>query len=238
MDYTSSNAYATDAGTGNRMHQQSAAVPTAVSDVDLNQTIWSLMEIVKGAGLTGIQFDRAVPATYQRLFNALKLIFGDGPGAVSFFARTSAPTGYLKANGAAVSRSVYSALFASVGTTFGAGDGATTFNLPDLRGEFLRGFDDGRGIDSGRALGSAQAGTRFPSLYVFSGSSTSGTLVSHPISSNTGYPNDNKASNMDSETVISSSAYMSVALSPGGGTSSVAFTARPRNVAMLACIKF
>ena len=46
---------------------------------------------------------------------------------------SSVPTGFLECNGAAVSRSTYSALFAIVGTTYGAGDGATTFNLPDLQ---------------------------------------------------------------------------------------------------------
>lgn len=77
-------------------------------------------------------------------------------GSVTWFAAATAPTGYLKANGAAISRTTYAALFAVIGTTFGAGDGSTTFNIPDLRGEFIRGFDDGRGIDSGRAFGTAQ----------------------------------------------------------------------------------
>ena len=77
-------------------------------------------------------------------------------GEVAFFARTTPPSGWLKANGAAVSRTTYAALFAAIGTTFGAGDGRTTFNLPDLRGEFVRGLDDGRNVDNGRRLGSAQ----------------------------------------------------------------------------------
>ena len=77
-------------------------------------------------------------------------------GEVAFFARTTPPSGWLKANGAAVSRTTYAELFAAIGTTFGAGDGRTTFNLPDLRGEFLRGLDDGRSIDRGRRLGTAQ----------------------------------------------------------------------------------
>ena len=77
-------------------------------------------------------------------------------GEVAFFAMSTAPVGYLKANGAAVSRTVYATLFAAIGTVHGAGDGSTTFNLPDLRGEFLRGFDDGRGIDAGRLIGSWQ----------------------------------------------------------------------------------
>ncbi|MCD1634500.1 tail fiber protein [Martelella mediterranea] len=77
-------------------------------------------------------------------------------GQVAFFGMTTAPTGWLKANGAAVSRTSYSALFAVIGTTFGVGDGAATFNLPDLRGEFIRAFDDGRGVDSGRLFGKWQ----------------------------------------------------------------------------------
>ena len=77
-------------------------------------------------------------------------------GAVMHFAMNAPPTGWLKANGALVSRTTYAALFAAIGTTFGVGDGSTTFGLPDLRGEFMRGWDDGRTVDTGRAFGSAQ----------------------------------------------------------------------------------
>ncbi len=78
-------------------------------------------------------------------------------GDVKPWLGTSAPAGWLKCNGAAVSRSLYAALYNVIGTTYGAGDGSTTFNLPDFRGEFIRGLDDGRGVDASRALGSAQA---------------------------------------------------------------------------------
>lgn len=77
-------------------------------------------------------------------------------GAVLFFAMASAPAGWLVCNGAAVSRSAYADLFAAIGILYGAGDGVTTFSLPDLRGEFVRGADGGRNVDTGRALGSAQ----------------------------------------------------------------------------------
>lgn len=66
------------------------------------------------------------------------------------------PTGWLKCNGAQISRTTYSALFSAIGTTYGPGDGSTTFHLPDFRGLFPRGFDDGRGYDSGRVFGSFQ----------------------------------------------------------------------------------
>lgn len=78
------------------------------------------------------------------------------PGFVLPFAANAIPTGWLKANGAAISRTTYAKLFANIGAVFGAGDGSTTFNLPDLRGVFVRGFDDGRGQDPGRTIGSYQ----------------------------------------------------------------------------------
>lgn len=77
-------------------------------------------------------------------------------GSVVMHAASTAPTGWLECSGAAVSRTDYAALFTAIGTTWGVGDGSTTFNLPDLRGEFVRGWDHGRGIDTGRAFASAQ----------------------------------------------------------------------------------
>jgi microcystin-dependent protein len=78
-------------------------------------------------------------------------------GQVSFFAFSTAPTGWLKANGAEISRTTYAPLFAVIGTTYGSGNGTTTFNIPDLRGEFLRGWDDSRAVDSGRTFASSQS---------------------------------------------------------------------------------
>jgi microcystin-dependent protein len=84
---------------------------------------------------------------------------GDSPvGAISFFAMCTAPTGWLVADGSCVSRSTYSALFTAVGTTYGAGDGTTTFQLPNLRGRFARGWNStASGCDPSRAFGSCQA---------------------------------------------------------------------------------
>ncbi len=79
-------------------------------------------------------------------------------GEVAAWPAAAIPSGWLECDGAAVSRTTYASLFAAIGTTFGVGDGSTTFNLPDLRGEFIRGLDNGRGVDAARALGSAQTG--------------------------------------------------------------------------------
>lgn len=114
------------------------------------------------------------------------------PGMVVHFARSTAPAGWLKANGAAVSRSAYAELFAAIGTTYGAGDGFTTFNLPDLRGEFVRGWDDGRGVDGGRALGSSQSGAI--QSHAHSGSSADAGGHSHSGTAQTGGSHNHSAS--------------------------------------------
>ena len=78
-------------------------------------------------------------------------------GMVAPFAMSTAPTGWLKCDGSAVSRATYAALFTAIGTSWGAGNGTTTFNVPDLRGEFVRGYDDGKGTDPARVFASSQA---------------------------------------------------------------------------------
>ena len=84
------------------------------------------------------------------------VIAGSEIGSVSAFAMPTPPTGWLVCDGSAISRTEYADLFAAIGTLWGHGDEVSTFNLPDLRGEFLRGFDDGRGVDDGRVFGSLQ----------------------------------------------------------------------------------
>ena len=134
-------------------------------------------------------------------------------GSVFYFAAASAPTGYLKCDGSAVSRTTYAALFAVAGTTFGSGDGSTTFNLPDLRGEFIRGLDDGRGVDAGRTLGSAQADSFASHTHTVTYGASEGDVTSTVTNGNT----------------FSGS----VTTGATGGTET-----RPRNVALLACIKY
>jgi microcystin-dependent protein len=68
-------------------------------------------------------------------------------GSVITFAGASAPLGYLECNGAAISRATYESLFAIISTMYGAGDGSTTFNIPDYRGYFMRGWSHGSGAD-------------------------------------------------------------------------------------------
>lgn len=81
-------------------------------------------------------------------------------GSVVAFAGAQAPSGWILCDGAAVSRTTYSGLFAAIGTAWGEGDASTTFNLPDMRGRFLRGADKGAGRDpeAGSRAASAPGG--------------------------------------------------------------------------------
>ena len=139
-------------------------------------------------------------------------------GEIAFFARPNPPSGWLKANGAAVSRTTYAALFAAIGTTFGAGDGRTTFNLPDLRGEFLRCLDDGRNIDGGRRLGSSQGDEIKTHTINVPNSQWEGNVSGSWFFAERGNGNNNQPNNTITYT---------------GGNET-----RPRNVALLACIKY
>jgi microcystin-dependent protein len=123
--------------------------------------------------------------------------------------------GWLKAHGAAVSRSTYAALFAAVGTTFGAGNGTTTFNLPDLRGEFMRGWDDGRGVDSGRSFGSAQSDELRSHTHTYAATQQSETTQ------------------QGTNQTVAQDTFPTRTTGATGGNET-----RPRNVALLACIKF
>jgi microcystin-dependent protein len=137
-------------------------------------------------------------------------------GMIMSFAGSAAPTGWLKANGASVSRSTYAALFTAIGTTYGAGNGSTTFTLPDLRGEFVRGWDDGRGIDASRAIGTAQSDDFKSHTHNYLRNQGGNSVMGGPSQIN-----DGETSNSTSAAPVT------------GGTET-----RPRNIALLYCIKF
>ena len=79
-------------------------------------------------------------------------------GCVMSYAGTTAPGGWLFCDGSAVSRTTYATLFGVIGTTFGAGDGSTTFNLPDLRGRVAVGKDNMGGTSANRVTGAGTQG--------------------------------------------------------------------------------
>lgn len=64
-------------------------------------------------------------------------------GAIVYYSKINIPAGHLLCDGAAVSRATYNSLFSLIGTTYGAGDGSTTFNVPNLLGKVVFGYDSG-----------------------------------------------------------------------------------------------
>ena len=144
---------------------------------------------------------------------------GNPAGTVIFYAANTAPTGFLKANGAAVSRSTYADLFTAIGTTFGVGDGSTTFNVPDMRGYFPRGWADNGSIDSGRTFGTTQEATSFTAgTDYFTPNNVIGNLVSN--------------SDGDGGSVTARKA------NSDESSAATLRKVRPVNIALLACIKF
>jgi microcystin-dependent protein len=126
---------------------------------------------VSGANFTGTTFTGGINANSARVINvatpttstdAANKAYVDGlvntgtpPGSIMYWATATAPAGYLKCDGTSYLRADYPNLFSAIGTTFGSVDG-THFNVPDLRGQFIRGLDESRGVDPGRVLGSTQ----------------------------------------------------------------------------------
>lgn len=84
---------------------------------------------------------------YLDAIKGIAAAFGGSVGSISAWVAPILPSGHLECDGSAISRATFSDLFIIIGTRFGIGDGATTFNIPDFRGEFLRGFDNGAGND-------------------------------------------------------------------------------------------
>lgn len=150
-------------------------------------------------------------------------------GTVIYHAANTPPTDFIKANGAAISRTTYSDLFTAIGTTFGVGDGSTTFNVPDLRGEFPRGWDDSRGIDSGRAFGSAQTDAMQGHRH--------NTTLDGNYFKNDGIlgPGSNGWSDQPSGGQTKTG---NPTTDGSNGTPRTAAETRPRNIALLACIKY
>jgi microcystin-dependent protein len=157
------------------------------------------------------------------------------PGMVMFFASSTLPAGWLKCNGAAVSRTVYPGLFTAISTTYGVGDGSTTFNLPELRGEFVRAWADGRSVDTGRSFATSQ----LDATQRMVGGFGDGHVASVVTYSSSGFTNPFAA--------ISSTSWRSSIQNVAGplivelDNSRAVRTAtedRPRNIALMACIKF
>lgn len=199
---------------------------------------WVLLSCDGGAQQVG----NASRSQHAVTFGQLSGISGATPGDVKYSAANVVPDGWLKANGAEVSRSTFSALFAAIGTTYGAGDGSTTFILPDLRGEFIRGFADGRDVDAARVFGSSQKGTLHPydttenkANGIWSASTTQKTGAASQVAMGV---DSYSLADYATVTVGGADATVSYALPGLAGDRGYSGVSRPRNVALLALIKY
>lgn len=199
------------------------ATVTSIVDADVSASAAiALSKLATGALPTAITVANAnlVSATSQSLVPA---------GAVMPFAMNLAPSGWLAADGTAVSRSTYATLFAAISTTHGSGDGSTTFNLPDLRGIFVRGSGSQTisGVTYNKTFaakeGDAFQGHRHnitPSGY---GSAySSGTVIG----------------NYDVTSLAGTGQTTNPITDGTNGTPRTASETRPANIALLYCIKF
>ena len=154
----------------------------------------------------------------QQIFNRyynISTISGGTIGMIVSFPYNDVPEGYLECDGSTISRTAYADLFNIIGVVYGEGDGSTTFRIPDLRGEFIRGWDNGRGVDSGRVFGNWQ---------------------NHMLSSHTHnvwFRNNYGSGGLGGLLPFSWSGYTRNNIGSTGGTET-----RPRNIAMMFCIKY
>jgi len=194
----------------------------AVEDLTGTQATTLLSAVVGDSGSGGTKGLVPAPAAGDtaaaRFLSAAGTFAAAVPvGSISMYGANTAPTGWLECNGAQVSRTTYAGLFAAIGTVFGAGDSATTFNLPDMRGEFARGWDNSRGIDPARAFGSAQADE----------------LEAHTHSVQPPAASDDTASGLTTTGTGGAETITPYNTASTGGTET-----RPRNIALMFIIKF
>jgi hypothetical protein len=110
MDFTTSDAYATDTGTGHRLHQDTAPVTTQVSARDMNMVIWSLMKVLADGGISAATFNPADPATYNRVSLAVQALAGVSLASFTGSNQSLGTNGYQKLPGGTIlQRGVYTA---------------------------------------------------------------------------------------------------------------------------------
>jgi len=191
-------------------------------------------EVVAGS-VSGVTY-YSTTGQFQLITNNINLSIP--AGQVATYASTSCPSGWLAADGTAYSRSTYASLYNTIGTTWGAGNGSSTFNVPDLRGVFVRGTGTNGNGAVGQAVGTYAADTYLNHNHTAS-SSDAGHTHSYTV---TGSASGASAAGLGGQSPSSSASttgtgYASitttVATSTTGGTETM-----PKNYGVLYCIKY
>lgn len=171
----------------------------------------------------------------------------DLPSAtVHAYAGSTAPEGWDMCDGAAISRTTYASLFAIIGTTYGVGDGSTTFNLPDMRGQFLRALDDmgtaagaasvdvdGTARTVGQTQSNATAKNGLTATSNTTGSHTHNTLYTRTVVSNSSTGGTMNPDSSNNSKATSSSGSHSHTITIGAGDTET----RPQNMGINYIIK-
>lgn len=171
-------------------------------------------------------------------------------GQVAYFAANVAPTGWVKANGALLNRSAFPALWAYAQASgalatdaawlagasggFSSGDGSTTFRIPDLRGEFLRAWDDGRGVDGGRGIGTHQG----DAIRNITGSLNFGAQMANVQTVTGAFTAPTINQFMPQQATSNTQGLDNIQFNASSAGVPTAAENRPRNLALLACIRF
>jgi len=179
---------------------QGAPPKVVEGDLWVTGTIYGTLQ-AGGAAASGGSSDSGVPI-----------------GSVHYFAASTPPANYLVCDGTALDTGEYAQLFNVTQYTFGGSGGS--FNLPDLRGEFIRGWDGGKGTDSGRTFGTFQN----HQLELHSHGRGAIYPGSGPEQNQSGSREDNTSFNQQTTT--------------SGSTGNFGSETRPRNVALLPCIRY
>ena len=219
---------------------------------DLNSALQAIGSVQSGASAPSVTYPcmlwadtgtgwmrqrNAANTAWTRVALLDQLGGGLGPaGEIVWVPFSVAPSGFLKANGALLSRTTYADLWAAANGSgnivadgswssrpgsFSTGDGSTTFRIPDMRGLFPRGYHDGSGTyetDTARTLGSYQADSNVSHTH---GPGAGTAHVAHVGTGGSGYNSTGSA-----------------ALTPAATAASGGSEARPRNAALLACIRY
>lgn len=226
----------------NKALKQSALVASAMAAWIAELQSTNVTDLLTSAQLKDL-FQLAFNEAFTLRLSAAQVVL---PGSMMMWPASAAPAGYFKRDGAAISRTTYAALFAVIGTTFGVGNGTTTFNLPDDRAIFERGWDDAKGIDIGRIFGSTQASQNLTHSHTGSANSVSLTgqvnwRQSGPVSASGIASTVDSVTNFDGGSAYGGSTGFQInaththglTINASGGTE-----ARPYNRAYLPIIKF
>ncbi len=223
------------------------ALPNSSAKVDISSTsqgfvmprMTTIQRYAIVSPMDGLQvYDTDLKGYY--FYNAVKWDCVTTPaGTVNYFANSTAPNGYLECNGQAVSRAQYPELFVAIAVLYGIGDGSTTFNLPDLRGEFIRGMDNSRGVDPNRVIGSSQIGSIVGADVDGTSTENLGSVVTvNPAAGFSLIGLDNIFAPADYPNTGFANGNLATSVVTPVSRPDVFGVSRPRNVALLPCIKY